>query len=303
MTPTRRVGGNVGCGLSRSALQGRFIDVAGYRTYYIDQGQGPVILLMHGASVAVDAWLTWHSTIAQLSRSFRVLAFDQPAFGRTDMPKDGRYLNRLQRTDHALAFLDALDVERAILIGHSEGGFMAARMAIVRPGLADKLVIVTSGGTAPRLGGDLDRDWMAASKAAYNYKGGADSEDGFIGTNAVLRRVADPAIEAMFRENYRRAQASGQIEMFRRRSAEESDIQRYTLLQEEHIHPYLSQLTMPALILWAADDPTVPVERGLRLARLFPKADFHVFSGAAHMVMFDRPEAFNRLLAGWCAGK
>ena len=230
-------------------MQGQFIDVNGYRTHYLDEGEGPVVLLMHGASIAIDAWLTWHATIAHLSSSFRVLAFDQPGFGRTDMPKDGRYMSRLLRTDHALGFLDRLGVERAILVGHSEGGFMAARMAITRPGLANKLVIVTSGGTAPRLGGELDREWMAASRAAYNYKGGADSEESFIRGNAILSRSADPAIEVMLRDNYRRALASGQIDMFSRRSAEETDIERYTLLQEEHIHPHLPQLALPVLML------------------------------------------------------
>lgn len=143
---------------------------------------------------------------------------------------------------------------------------------------------------------------MAASGAAYNYKGGADSEESFIRTNGILSRSGDPAMEAILRDNYRRALASGQIEMFRRRSAEETDIERYTLLQEEHVHSHLPQLALPVLILWAAEDPTVPVERGLRLARLFPSADFHVFGGASHMVMFDRREAFNRLLAEWCGG-
>jgi pimeloyl-ACP methyl ester carboxylesterase len=283
-------------------VEGRFIDAGGYRTHYLDQGEGPVVLLMHGAAVAIDAHLTWHSTIDRLSRSFRVLAFDQPGFGRTDMPKGGRYMNRLLRVDHAFAFLDRLGVERAILVGHSEGAFMAARMAILRPELAARLVIVTSGGTAPRLGGELDREWMAASKAAYDYKAGADSEEDFIRANSTLRRTNDPAIERLFRENYRRAVASGQIEMFRLRSPEETDIERYTLLQEEHIHPYLPQLAMPVLIVWAAEDPTVPVERGLRLARLVRQADFHVFARASHMVMFDRQRDFNRLLAHWFAG-
>jgi pimeloyl-ACP methyl ester carboxylesterase len=280
--------------------EGRFIDAGGYRTHYFDQGEGPVVLLMHGAAIAVDACLTWHLTMGHLSRSFRVLAFDQPGFGRTDMPKDGRYMNRLQRVDHAFAFLDRLGVDRAILVGHSEGGFMAARMAILRPELVAKLVIITSGGTAPRLGGGLDREWMAASESAYDYKGGADNEEIFIRSNATLRRHNDPGVEHLFRENYRRAVASGQIEMFRRRSSEETDIERYALMQEEHIHPYLHQLAMPVLILWAAEDPTVPVERALRLARLIPQADLHVFGGASHMVMFDRQDAFNRLLANWC---
>ena len=281
--------------------EGRFIDVEGCNTYCLDQGQGPAIVLMHGASVAIDATITWHRTIAHLARRFRVLAFDQPGFGRTDMPRGGRYTNRLLRVDHALAVLDRLGIERAILVGHSEGGFMATRMAILRPSLAACLVIVTRGGTAPRLGGELDRDWMAASKAAYDFKGGADSEEGFIRTNSRLTKTSDAPFKQMLRENYRRAVASGQIEMFSARPAEETDIERYTELQEKHIHPYLSQLAMPVLIIWAAEDPTVPDERAVALKRLIPQADLHVFGGTSHMVMLDRSQGFNRLLESWCA--
>ena len=179
---------------------------------------------------------------------------------------------------------------------------MAARMAILRPDLAARLAIVTSGGTAPRLGGELDRDWIAASRAAYDYRGGADTEDGFILMNSRLSKIADAQFELMLRENYRRAVASGQIEMFRRRTPSETDPENYARLQEKYIHPHLGQLVMPVLIMWAAEDPSVPVERAVRLMRLIPHADLHVFGGAAHMVMLDRREAFNRLLADWCAG-
>jgi len=285
------------------APEGKFIEVAGYRTFYIDRGEGPVLLLLHGASVAIDAYSTWHSLIEALASRFRVIAFDQPGFGRSDMVKDRRYVNRLGRVPHALGFLDALDIRRATLVGHSEGAFMATRMAIERPALAAGLVIVTSGGTAPRLGGALDRGWMEASKSAYDYGGGADTEDGFIRANGSLSRAADPALERLLRGNYRRAAAAGQIEMFRNLPADERDLDLYVRLQETHIHPHLAALETPTLIVWASSDPTVPVERGVALMRLFPQADLHVFGGASHMVMLDRAEGFNRLLAGWCAGR
>ncbi len=281
---------------------GKFIDVGGYRTFYIDRGQGPTILLMHGASVAIDAYATWRGAIEALASAFRVVAYDQVGFGRSDMPKDGRYMNRLERVGHALGFVDALGIRRATLVGHSEGAFMATRMAIARPELASGLVIVTSGGTAPRLGGELDRGWMEASKTAYDYSGGADTEDGFIRANGSLSRRNDPALERLLRENYRRAATAGQIAMFRNLPADELDLDRYVQLQERHIHPHLSALTTPTLIVWASDDPTVPVERGVALMRLFPRADLHVLGGASHMVMHDRADGFNRLLAGWCAG-
>lgn len=284
-------------------MDGHILDVNGCRTYYLDLGSGPTIIMLHGASVAVDADITWHRAIAHLSQSYRVIAYDQPGFGRTDMPKDGRYMNRLARVEHALAFVDRLGIERACLVGHSEGAFMATRMAIERPTLASGLVLVTTGGTAPRLGGELDRDWMAASKAAYDYSGGADTEAGFVRANASLSRGNDPTLERKLRENYRRALATGQIAMFRNLPADELDLDLYVQLQESHIHPHLDSMTVPTLIIWAANDPTVPIERGVALMRLIPGADLHVFGGASHMVMLDRADDFNRLLAGWFAGR
>jgi pimeloyl-ACP methyl ester carboxylesterase len=284
-------------------MQGKFVDVAGCRTHYLDEGDGPTLVLLHGAGVTSDAYGSWFRTIPGLSRFFRVIAFDQIGFGQTDLPPDSRYANRLQRVDHALAFLDRIGVAQARLVGHSEGGFMATRMAIARPALAERLVIVTSGGTAPRLGGNRDTAWMRASEAAYAFDDLTRSEEAYIAGNARLKGGDDEEYEAILREGYRRAAARGQIEIFRNLPASETDYLRYTELQEEHIHPFLSAMTAPTLLAWAAEDATVPVERGIALARMIPRADMHVFGAAGHMVMLDRTSDFNRLLASWCSGQ
>lgn len=282
-------------------MESNYIDANGVRTHYIDRGKGPVVLLMHGASVAVDSWCTWRFTIEALASQFRVIAFDQIGFGRSDMPRDGRYVSRVDRCAHAFAFLDAMKIDRAFLVGHSEGGFMAAYMAIQRPGPASGVVIVTSGATAPKLGGDRDSEWFAASKAAYDYAGGVDTEDDFIRTNSSLAMSGDPEAEAILRDCYRRARAAGQIEMFRHLPESETSFEGYIQTQERHVHPHLVSLKAPILLIWAANDPTVPIERGVALQRIARHADLHVLGDASHMVMLDRADAFNRLLGGWCA--
>ena len=284
-------------------MQGKFIEAGGYRTHYYDEGRGPVVVLMHGAGVTSDAYGAWFRTIPALARSCRVIAFDQVGFGRTDLPSDRQYVNRLGRVDHALAFLDALGIDKAILVGHSEGAFMATRMAIVRPQLARGLVIVTSGGTAPRLGGDADKGWMEASAHAYDFHAITVSEEAYVGANSRLSRVSDPEYETILRDAFRRAKERGQIEIFRNLPEAETDYLQYANLQEQHLHPHLSKLTAPTLLIWATDDRTVPVERGVKLMRMIPNADMHVLSGASHMVMFDRTDDFNRILTGWCEAR
>src|SRR5689334_24223369 len=100
-------------------MESRFLDVDGRRTHYLDIGQGPAVVLLHGASLAIDAATTWASLMTALARDFRVIAFDQIGFGQSDMPADGRMGNRLERVPHACRFLDFLGVKNAALVGHS----------------------------------------------------------------------------------------------------------------------------------------------------------------------------------------
>jgi pimeloyl-ACP methyl ester carboxylesterase len=259
-------------------------------------------VLLHGASLTADAWLTWFRAIEALSPACRVVSFDQIGFGRTGMPRENRYLNRLERVPHAWAVLDALGVDRATLVGHSEGAFMAARMGVEQPKRVDRIVLVTSGGTSPRLGGELDRGWMEASAAAYDVAEGKATEEVCVANDPHLRRGNDAEYETILRENYRRARRSGTYAMFQSLPASETDYSLYTRLQEEHLFPRLGRLDVSALLIWARDDPTVPVERGLKLMDMIAEAELHLIGDAGHMVMHDKPDAFNRLLRAWCVG-
>jgi pimeloyl-ACP methyl ester carboxylesterase len=283
-------------------MNGRYIDIDGFNTWYLDEGSGPTVVLLHGAALAVDAEITWFRTIEALRGEFRLVAPDQVGFGRTDMPPGGVYWNRHRRVGHALALIERLGIRDACLVGHSEGAYVATRIAISAPHLASRLVIVTSGATAPYLGGDADNEWKAAAAAAYNDPSRFDSEDAFVRTSGRLSRSADPRFEAILRANYRRAVEVGQERMFREIPAEEANYDTYVKLQEEHIFPYLDTLSIPALLVWAEDDATVPVARGLKLFERIPGAEFHLFRDAAHNVMHDQAEGFSRLLRSWCAG-
>ena len=276
---------------------GQYIDVDGVNTYYIDIGDGKTIVLMHGAAPTSDAYGAWHHQIEALSARFRIVAFDQIGFGRTDLPPGG-YFNRDQRVAHAIGFLRAMNIEDAVLVGHSEGGYMVTRIAIVAPELCSHLVIVTSGGTAPMLG-SLDESWVKAAAAAYDVSH-LDSEDAYVANRRHLTYNFDPEEQSYLRESYQRALAVGRVEIWQtKRPPEETDMTIYARLQEEHIFPYLKDLETPVLLIWATEDKTVPIERGLALLERIPHAEMHVFSQASHTVMQDRADGFNRLLSGY----
>ncbi len=278
---------------------GRHLDVGGIRTFVLEAGEGPTMVLLHGSGPAIDAHVTWHRVMPVLARRFHVIAPDQLGFGKTDLAADGRYRDRLERTPHVIATLDALKVRNAVLVGHSEGGFVALRIAIERPDLVDRLVVVTSGGAAPALGDDADAAWMTASLEAYDYDAQTRDEESFIASR-FRDRPRDDRLEAVVRAGYRLAEGTGKLDQFRKRPVTGASLAAYARLQEEHLFPYLGDIAGPCLLVWAAGDRTVPVERGLKLMRMLPRADLHVFRHAGHMVMHDRADDFARLVTSWC---
>lgn len=275
-----------------------YVVAGGTRTRYFEAGSGPVVILLHGSSLAIDAWSTWYNTIPALARDFRVLAPDLVGFGRSDAPVDGKHVPRLERRHHVSAFIEALGIARCALVGHSEGGFIAALLAVENPGLVDKVVVVSSGATSPRLGGNEDHAWQAAAAAAYNVTEGCDTEEDFIRTNARLSTKNPPEFVELLKKNYRLACESGQLERFKQAARKKNDTE-YTQIQEDHLLPHLCTMKAKLFIAWSGCDETVPVARGIKLLERAPQADMHIFADAAHMVMIDRPSEFNCILRAW----
>jgi pimeloyl-ACP methyl ester carboxylesterase len=114
-----------------------------------------------------------------------------------------------------------------------------------------------------------------------------------------LSKQWHPALEAHVRESYRRSATTTRLDAFRAAARRESDQDDYMRVQERWIQPHLSTISLPTLLLWAADDATVGVERGVRLMQLMPSADLCVLRDAAHMVVWDRTATVGALLQGW----
>ena len=102
----------------------------GPRLHYVEQGdpRGEAIVFLHGWP---DSWFSFSRVLPLLSGHYRVLAIDQRGFGDSDRPESGYAIPDLAAD--VVAFLDALAIERATLVGHSFGSFVARCAAIAQP--------------------------------------------------------------------------------------------------------------------------------------------------------------------------
>ncbi|MGV3480643.1 MAG: alpha/beta fold hydrolase [Sphingobium sp.] len=127
----------------------RMLEADGLETHYLEGGDGPALVLVHGGGAGADGWGNWRSCIDAYARHFRVLVPDMPGFGRTAKPDPADYTyDQAGRTRHLIAFLDALGVAQAHLVGNSMGGATALGVAMERPERVAKLVLMGSAGLA-----------------------------------------------------------------------------------------------------------------------------------------------------------
>lgn len=111
----------------------------GVTVEYIESGApaGSPLLLLHGLS---DSWHSFLPMLPHLPRSVRALAFSQRGHGRSAKPSHGYNLETM--ADDAIAFLDAMHIDRAVIAGHSMGAAVASLLAANRPERAEGLALL-----------------------------------------------------------------------------------------------------------------------------------------------------------------
>ena len=126
----------------------KFLELHGDKIAYRDEGDGEVLLLIHGMAGSSDSW---RSVLPQLSKRYRVIAPDLLGHGQSDKPRISDYsLGAFAVWLRDL--LDELGVSQATLVGHSLGGGVAMQFVYQHPDYVKRLVLISSGGLGPDVG-------------------------------------------------------------------------------------------------------------------------------------------------------
>ncbi|OZI74870.1 alpha/beta hydrolase [Bordetella genomosp. 12] len=112
---------------------------SGVRAYYDHAGEGPVLVMVHGAS---QDSLSWKHVLARFSQHYSVYVLDLPGHGKSDLPAHGANKTTPDNARYVVQFLQALHLERVTLMGHSMGGGVVAQVAVFAPERVAGLVLV-----------------------------------------------------------------------------------------------------------------------------------------------------------------
>ena len=236
--------------------------VDGRRIQYIDEGSGPVVLLLHGWAAPAE---TYRLIIGHLSAYCRVIAPNMPGCGGSEEPPVPWCVD--DYVDFTLHFAAVLGITEAVLMGHSYGGRIIIKL-LNRPDCplhVQKAVLIDAAGIKPRHGADY-------YLKVYTYKAG----------KAFLQL---PGIRSLFPdavENMRRKRGSSDY-----RSA--SPVMRETMVKSinEDLTPLLSNIKTSTLLIWGEKDTATPLSDGRLMESRIPDAGLVVLPGAGHFSFAD----------------
>jgi pimeloyl-ACP methyl ester carboxylesterase len=276
------------------AMEPRTATLHGRQVSYLATGDGPVLLLIHGIGGTFE---NWQAVIEPLARRHTVVAPDLPGHGAS-APAAGDY--SLGAFASGLRdLLIALGHERATLVGHSLGGGIAMQLAYQFPELAERLVLVSSGGLGPEVslvlraaalpGADL---FIAATARTGSTAGAAVRRGlGVVG----LRPSADVAEVARgyasLRDRERRAAFLATL-----RAVISSRGQRVDASDRLYL-----AAGVPVLIVWGERDPIIPVRHGQRAHEAIPGSRLEIFNRVGHLPQLEAPARFVAVLERFLA--
>lgn len=290
----------------------RFIDVAGIRTRYFELGSGPAIVLVHGgmAGGANNNAQKWEQNFTAFARTHRVIALDRLGQGGTgNLPAPGDYADYFARdARHLEAFLDALDVRGATLVGHSQGGWPVTAVALRRPDLVGCLVNVDTVMVPYDMA--AMQDALAFMLYAARYVHQPDGP-----TVPSARRAM--ALRYPSGNNITTIKAQRVVDQHNDPKSIEAR-ERMTAQRMTPMHPTFRALKEKAfrdiesggldarsLVIWGEFDPQVPLGLGEQLDALLIAAgadsEFVVIDGAGHAPFIEYPDRFNELVTHHCA--
>lgn len=282
---------------ARHPPEGKFVTVDGVRLHYREAGEGPDLVLLHGNGVASDDFVV-SGLMGLFSRTHRVIAFDRPGFGYSERPRDVVWTPATQAR-LLLRALEALGLDRPVLLGHSWGTLVAAEMALAAPDAFSALVLVSGyyrptprvdslllAGPAVPVAGDVMRFTVSPIL-------------GRLLAPAVLRHVFAPApVTDRFRRGYPVSQSVRPSQV--RASAAESGL---LIAAAAHLAPRVAELRPRTLIVAGADDKLIrAADQSAWLAEQLDQAQYVAIEGAGHMVHHTAPETVAAALEAFVYG-
>ncbi len=238
------------------------VDGRRWRLYEAGDPSAPPVLFVHGY---LGSGRFFRDNMLTLADGWWAIAPDLPGHCRSDpWSEDEAPVEQWRLLD---ALLEDLRAPPAVVVGHSRGGAVAIQLAARSPDRVASLVLVSTSGV-PFVVGTLELKGMVVDPATI--------------PDDLVRSMRECSLTALGYEKARRtAMLEGRL--------------------ERDVTPVLGDVRAPTLVVWGAQDPTIPMDVGRRVAQGIPGAELRVLEGAGHLPFVERRAEFDALLREFLA--
>lgn len=257
--------------------------------YFESQGQGPVLLLLHGLGASS---FSWRHNLTPLAAHLRVFAPDLPGHGRSPAPLDGDY-HAEALTRGVLEFMDRQGIERAAVAGNSLGGGLALFLARDYPERITALILLDPAVAMSQ----IPRTLAPLRLPGLGLLAGALLGPWILPW--ILRRVyyrgeiITPEVVEGYAAPYRD---------LGRRLALRRVVRQLQIPPGAEIEELLGKIRQPVALIWGEEDRILPVHQARWIKARLPQAQLHLLPEVGHAPQEEAPAAVNKIIIDFLAG-
>jgi len=266
-----------------TAYHHRTVFVGDIKTHFLEAGQGPELVLLHGGEYGASAEITWKYNIDYLAERFHIIAPDMLGWGGTD--KIYNFSDPAgYRIKHLRRLLDLLGIHQAFFVGNSAGGGTVLRAAIIEPlpFHIQKMITICGNASVFKTNSQADLD---------NYVPSLENMKKIV---ALLYHNSKWQAEKNIRERYDSSILPGAWEALS--AARLRSPVHQTRSTTDAFVKKLSQLRIPLFIMSCEHDPLNQKDWDVQFQKIVPGSQVHRFKHSAHEPQIEEPEEFNRVL-------
>jgi len=251
-----------------------FVTIDGLGVHYCDEGVGKVILLVHGTFSSLHTFDDWNEI---LKKQYRVIRLDLPGFGLTG-PSPSYEYSIDDYSDFLDAFLEKLNIKSCSLAGSSLGGWICWEFAVKYENRVDELILINSAGYIGEK--SMPLPFVIAKtpvlRNVFNYV-----------PRAVVRRFLRQVFEDQSKVTDK--VVNRHYDLFHREGNKEAFVK---LANSDHVYntDRLTQLSIPVLIMWGANDNWINVKHSRNFERDIPNSEVVIYENVGHVPMEEIPE-------------
>ncbi|GAB2800137.1 alpha/beta hydrolase [Halomonas shantousis] len=257
-----------------------YADVNGQHLYYEDTGgHAPAIIFSHG--LLMDHRM-FEPQVNALSGKYRCITWDERGHGNTAKESIEPFTYYDSANDLA-ALLEHLDIEKAILVGMSQGGYLSLRCALTHPERVRALVLIDSQ-ALPEAPETLPRHRALVEEWS---------------SRGLSEESADTIADIIIGRDWPGAEAWK--DRWKQKAAHDIAACFTTLDERDDIQPRLGEINVPALVIHGTADQAIPTPRAQAMADALPQARLELIDGAPHAANLTHSERVNTAIQAFLA--